>query len=73
MYDGRVKSDFSLFVGLVNSLRSFPNLPHLQNKISLLTLASLITIKRDLEHLRESSNKKTLYSTRSYVNWAFLV
>jgi hypothetical protein len=36
MYDGRVKSDFILFVGLVNSLRSFPNIPHLQNKISLL-------------------------------------
>jgi hypothetical protein len=26
----------------------------------------------DLEPLRNSSNKKTLYSTRSCVNWAFL-
>jgi hypothetical protein len=43
MYDGRVKSDFILFVGLVNSLRSFPNLPHLQNKISLLTLKITIS------------------------------
>jgi hypothetical protein len=30
----------SIMVGLVNSLRPFPNLPHLQNKILLLTLTS---------------------------------
>jgi hypothetical protein len=46
MYDGRVKSDFILFVGLVNSLRSFPNLPYLQNKILLITLiGSAISIE----------------------------
>jgi hypothetical protein len=46
MYDGRVKSDFILFVGLVNSLRSFPNIPHLQNKISLLHCIALHCIKK---------------------------
>jgi hypothetical protein len=28
-----------------------------------------LKILSDLEPLRGSSNKKTLYSTRSYVNW----
>jgi hypothetical protein len=32
----------------------------------------ILKIVRDLEPLRGSSNKKTLYSTRSCVNWAFL-
>jgi hypothetical protein len=32
----------------------------------------ILKILRDLEPLRGSSNKKTLYSTRSCVNWAFL-
>jgi hypothetical protein len=31
----------------------------------------ILKILSDLEPLRGSSNKKTLYSTRSYVNWAF--
>jgi hypothetical protein len=31
-----------------------------------------LKILSDLEPLRGSSNKKTLYSTRSCVNWAFL-
>jgi hypothetical protein len=31
----------------------------------------ILKILRDLEPLRGSSNKKTLYSTRSCVNWAF--
>jgi hypothetical protein len=30
-----------------------------------------LKILGDLEPLRDSSNKKTLYSTRSCVNWAF--
>jgi hypothetical protein len=32
----------------------------------------ILKILSDLEPLRESSNKKTLYSTRSCDNWAFL-
>jgi hypothetical protein len=31
----------------------------------------ILKILSDLEPLRGSSNKKTLYSTRSRVNWAF--
>jgi hypothetical protein len=31
----------------------------------------ILLILRDLEPLRGSSNKKTLYSTRSSVNWTF--
>jgi hypothetical protein len=31
----------------------------------------ILKILSDLEPLRGSSNKKTLYSTRSYVNWTF--
>jgi hypothetical protein len=31
----------------------------------------ILTVLSDLEPLRGSSNKKTLYSTRSCVNWAF--
>jgi hypothetical protein len=31
----------------------------------------ILKILSDLEPLRGSSNKKTLYSTRSCVNWAF--
>ncbi|CAH1379927.1 unnamed protein product [Tenebrio molitor] len=30
----------------------------------------ILKVLSDLEPLRGSSNKKTLYSTRSYVNWA---
>jgi hypothetical protein len=32
----------------------------------------ILKILSDLEPLRGSSNKKTLYSTGSCVNWAFL-
>jgi hypothetical protein len=32
----------------------------------------ILKILSDLKPLRGSSNKKTLYSTRSCVNWAFL-
>jgi hypothetical protein len=32
--------------------------------------ANVLKILSDLESLRGSSNKKTLYSTRSCVNWA---
>jgi hypothetical protein len=32
----------------------------------------ILKILSDLEPLTGSSNKKTLYSTRSCVNWAFL-
>jgi hypothetical protein len=31
----------------------------------------ILKILSDLEPLRDSSNKKTLYLTRSCVNWAF--
>jgi hypothetical protein len=31
----------------------------------------ILKVLSDLEPLRGSSNKKTLYSTRSCVNWAF--
>jgi hypothetical protein len=31
----------------------------------------ILKVLNDLEPLRDSSNKKTLYSTRSCVNWAF--
>jgi hypothetical protein len=32
----------------------------------------ILKILSDLEPLRGSSNKKTLYSTRSCINWVFL-
>jgi hypothetical protein len=44
------------------------NVTTCQNETSKL----ILKILRDLEPLRGSSNKKTLYSTRSCVNWAFL-
>jgi hypothetical protein len=39
--------------------------------LSKLNVKLILKILSDLKPLKGSSNKKTLYSTRSCVNWAF--
>jgi hypothetical protein len=41
------------------------------SQLSKRNVKLILKILRDLEPLRGSSNKKTLYSTHSCVNWAF--
>jgi hypothetical protein len=42
------------------------------HQLSKRNVKLILKILSDLEPLRGSSNKKTLYSTRSCVNWGFL-
>jgi hypothetical protein len=41
------------------------------HNLSKRNVKQILEVLSDLEPLRGSSNKKTLYSTRSCVNWAF--